>query len=281
VIQHVDSPPGANAKVTARSQSIAAGGPATNPAANFAALGGTATLITALGRGAAADLIRADLARNGVHVVDATPRAVDKVPVSSITVVALTGERSVVSTDASGIAIATLPDLDGAIGGADVVLVDGHHPSLAVAAARLARKESVPLVVDAGRWRPIMAELVPLSAAVVCSADFRFAGTASVAESAQALVEQGVPTVVITRGADPVLWWHGGEHGAVDPPAVPAVDTTGAGDVFHGAYCYFRAMRGALRPAGLIDAASKIAALSCRYAGTRSWLEHLDDETAT
>jgi sugar/nucleoside kinase (ribokinase family) len=275
VIHHVEAAPGANEKVTARAQWIAAGGPATNAAVTFAALGGSAVLVTALGTGAAAEMVRSDLTSCGVKIVDGTEHAVDQVPISSIAVVPSTGERSVVSTDAGGIAIRAVPDLRDLIAGADVVLVDGHHVALATAATRLAHDASIPLVLDAGRWRPVMQHLVPRAIAVICSADFRWPGTASVASSARAVAGQGVPTVIVTRGADPVLWWHEGDSGDVDPPHVPAVDTAGAGDVFHGAYCYFTATEGGTDVAQLVVAACEVAALSCRYPGTRSWLGHL------
>jgi sugar/nucleoside kinase (ribokinase family) len=222
-------------------------------------------------------MIRADLARCGVRLVDATPDADDQVPISAITVVPSTAERSVVSTDASSIIIGAVPDLHQVITGADVVLVDGHHAALAEAAARLARRVAKPLAVDAGRWRPVMRELIPQADTVICSADFRWPGTTSAVSSAHAVRAQGVPTVVVTRGADPVLWWHEAGSGVVEPPRVAAVDTAGAGDVFHGAYCYFAATRDRPDVAALVEAASQVAALSCRYPGTRSWLDHLGD----
>jgi sugar/nucleoside kinase (ribokinase family) len=274
LIQHVDAAPEANEKITAHAQWVAAGGPATNAAVAFAALGGAPVLVTALGSGPAADVVRADLARCGVSIVDATPEAVDQLPVSSITVVPATGERSVVSTDASGISIDTVPELRHVITGADVVLVDGHHPVLAAAAARVTKQASTPLVLDAGRWRPVMAEVIPNAAAVICSADFRWPGTASVTSSARAVLEQGVPIVIVTQGGDPVLWWHAGESGAIEPPRVRALDTAGAGDVFHGAYCYFTATRGATDVPALAAASAQVAALSCQYPGTRSWIQH-------
>jgi sugar/nucleoside kinase (ribokinase family) len=280
VIQHVEAPPRANEKVTARAQWIVAGGPATNAAVTFAALGGEAVLITALGRGPAADMVRTDLGRCGVSVVDVSEEAVDQVSVSSITVVRSTGERSVVSTDAGNTRIGNLPDLREVVDAAEVLLVDGHHPALAGAAARLADETTRPLVVDAGRWRPVMERLVPSAAVVICSADFRWPGTTSVQSSAQAVVDRGVRTVIVTRGADPVLWWHGPEHGAVEPPRIAAVDTAGAGDVFHGAYCYFTATSEGPHVDRLTRSSCEVAALSCRYPGTRSWLDHLPDLAA-
>jgi sugar/nucleoside kinase (ribokinase family) len=275
VIHHVDAAPAANEKVTARAHSVVAGGPATNAAVTFAALGGTAVLVTALGAGAAADKVRADLARYGVRVVDGTAHAVDQVPISSITVVSSTGERSVVSSDATNITIAEVPDLSEVIRSADIVMVDGHHPALVGAAARAAERASILLVLDAGRWRPVMRELIPRAGAVICSADFRWPGTIDVHSSAHTVVDQGVPTVIVTRGAEAVLWWHAGMSGTVDPPLVDAVDTAGAGDVFHGAYCYYAATTGGPNVARLIAGAAEIAALSCRFPGTRGWLEHL------
>src|SRR5690625_5980424 len=50
VIHRVDASPGPDEKVTALSQFVAAGGPAANAAVTFAALGGHAVLLTALGR---------------------------------------------------------------------------------------------------------------------------------------------------------------------------------------------------------------------------------------
>src|SRR5262249_53572608 len=151
----------------------------------------------------------------------------------------------------------------------------GHHAALAAKAAQLASDASIPLVLDAGRWRPVMQQLVPQAAAVICSADFRWPDTARVESAARAVLGHGPSTVVVTRGADQVLWWHNGDGGAVHPPQVRAVDTAGAGDVFHGAYCYFTATRDGTGVAMLVDAACEVAALSCRYPGTRSWLDHL------
>lgn len=70
VIQLVDHAPGANEKLTAREQVVAAGGPAANAAVAFAHLGGAATLLTAIGRHPLGVAVAADLDRLGVTVVD-------------------------------------------------------------------------------------------------------------------------------------------------------------------------------------------------------------------
>jgi len=95
-----------------------------------------------------------------------------------------------------------------------------------------------------------------------------------VESSAHAIAGCGVSTTVVTRGADPVLWWRGDRSGSVAPPVVTVVDTSGAGDAFHGAYCYLLAESN-LDVAARISRASRVASIKCSHAGTRSWLAHL------
>ncbi len=73
VVHRVERQPGTNEKVTARAQFVAAGGPAANAAVTFAALGGVATLVTALGRHAVARLIADELTSVGVRIIDVAP----------------------------------------------------------------------------------------------------------------------------------------------------------------------------------------------------------------
>jgi sugar/nucleoside kinase (ribokinase family) len=49
------------------------------------------------------------------------------------------------------------------------------------------------------------------------------------------------------------------------------VDTLGAGDILHGAYCYYACRPGANFRDTLV-AAARVATFSCRYVGTRSWM---------
>ena len=274
VIHRVHSNAQANEKITATAQFVAAGGPAANAAVTFAALGGRATLVTALGHGPVAAIIRDDLAEYGVDVIDVDPERRSQAPVSSISVSESSGERAVVSIDGTQDEVSPPAGMTGLLEGADVVLIDGHHPLLALAAAHAAQTMGIPVVIDAGRWKPVMTELMPYADSVVCSDDFRYPGTDSSFQTAQELVVRGIPTVVTTHGAAPLLWWRDGNDGQVPVPATEARDTSGAGDAFHGAYCYFQAAPGI----GLIqclEGASRVAALRCSVFGPRGWLDRL------
>ena len=83
--------------------------------------------------------------------------------------------------------------------------------------------------------------------------------------------EMGVPHLAITRGANPILGWDRGRRFEIDIRKMDAVDTLGAGDVLHGAFCYHFARMGEFEPA--LRMASEVATRSCRTIGIRGWME--------
>jgi sugar/nucleoside kinase (ribokinase family) len=258
LIQRVTAVPGVDEKVEALSTEVAAGGPATNAAITAAALGADVTLLTAIGAHPLGDLIRADLATYGVRLIDATPHATGPPPVSSVTVLDATGQRTIVSRNAAGAAAGVPPGLD--LSFADAVLADGHHPALARAAARSGR----PLVLDAGSWRPVFRDLLPQATVTACSSAFR---------PPRDLRAMGVHDGAVTCGPEPVRWWSGDRSGTLSVPRVPAVDTAGAGDAFHGALVVAVA-RGVPFPDSLRYAVST-ATVRVQHRGPRAWLKHL------
>jgi sugar/nucleoside kinase (ribokinase family) len=243
LVYRVDRIPGVDEKAQATGVTIAAGGPAANAAVTAAALGAEVTLVTAVGSHPLASLIRADLDAYGVRLIDAAPLSDAPPPVSAITVLEGTGQRTIVSRNAGdaqvGVPADGLPD-------ADLTLVDGHHPLLALAAARSARR----LLVDAGSWRPIYSELLPYAEVVAASAVFRHPSETAPTDAALAAAV-GAPHVVVTHGPDPVRWFSGTRSGSVPVPSVAAVDTAGAGDAFHGALAVALADADLPRPASL------------------------------
>lgn len=262
VVQRVDGFPGPNQKVVATDTWLAAGGPAANAAIAFAALGGRAVLWTALGAGAAADLVRADLAGAGVEVIDAAPPGFE-LAASAVLVEVASGERIVVSGSAHvpEFGAVRAPDLDDV----QVLLVDGHHPALALAAARAAVDRGLPIVVDAGSHKPVFDELFALAGDVLCSADYVHPGGLD----ASALLGLGPQLVAVSHGADPLQWWTAAATGQVVPPVVRAVDTLGAGDVLHGAYAY--ALAGGADREAALEAGVRAATVRVARPGPFAW----------
>lgn len=295
VIHRSRRAPGPDEKMTAERQDLAAGGPAANAAVVFAALGGHARLVTALGTGPAASVARADLETHGVEIVDLAAGRDVALGVSAVRVDSVTGERSVLSMDAvgSGLDLDALPvpDLPAATGArqpggtglladADVVLVDGHHPVIAAALAREAADAGVPVLIDAGRWKPVMAEILPGAHTVVASADFRLADGEHPEDGRPGAGRGGTTRWAVTHGAGPITWWtasstgRAAQSGEVEVPSVAAVDTLGAGDAVHGALAWEMTQARASF-AEELSRAARVAALRCSVVGPRDWLRLL------
>jgi sugar/nucleoside kinase (ribokinase family) len=289
VVQRVTDLPSPGEKVQSTGVEVSAGGPATNAAVAVAGLGGTARLVTVLGRHPLAVLARDDIARHGVRLLDTRPELTTPPAVSAVAVRERDGERVVVSHNAAGttedVPMPSWPDL---LAGVGALLVDGHHPKLAVAAARAARGRRIPVVLDAGSDKPVLSELLPLVDVCACSTSFRL-GRAGARATERAVHDVGVPVVLRTDGAGPVHWSVAGQRGRptggqVRPPAVSAMDTLGAGDVWHGALALGIAEFGRLPDAAdlpaLIDAANSVAAVRVGSVGARTWLSHVGHDQA-
>ncbi|MEU4562980.1 PfkB family carbohydrate kinase [Actinoplanes sp. NPDC023936] len=268
IVQRVARLPGPDEKVQSESVEVAAGGPAANAAVTAAALGAPlgieVMLVSAVGAHPLGDLIRTDLATHGVTLIDAAPTSTDPPPVSAVTVLSGTGERTIVSRNAGN---HTVPVPAGGLPDGDLTLVDGHHPALAVAAARAARR----LLVDAGSWRPVFADIFPHAEVVACSADFRH--PESPPRHPESPLRHLAPHVIVTHGPDPVHWFSGPRHVEIAVPPVRAVDTAGAGDAFHGALAVSLIRGEPLDTA--IRQAIAVAGVRVAHAGPRSWLHHL------
>jgi sugar/nucleoside kinase (ribokinase family) len=275
VVQRVTARPGVNEKVVAQRSDIAAGGPASAAAVTFSALGGHSVLLSALGPGPVGRLAAGELGSTGVHVVDAWAAGAD-LSISAITVLDESGERSVVSRNAEDMTAVVPDDLPALTRDADVVLIDGHHPDLAVAAARAAQAASVPVILDCGSPKPVYTELVPLADAVVCSAAFVRGPGGCDADGfdavAAALLDDGARLVAMTAGAAPVRWWTREANGALEIPPVPVRDTLGAGDVLHGAVAFAQA-RAVPDPERSLSFGIAVASIRVQHVGPRAWLD--------
>ncbi|AYC43750.1 PfkB family carbohydrate kinase [Streptomyces griseorubiginosus] len=275
VVQLVDHVPGANEKLTAREQVVAAGGPAANAAVAFGHLGGTARLLTGIGAHPLGVAVAADLGRLGVDVVDLAAGSVEPPAVSSVLVTASSGDRAVASTNAVGRSLSTPAGLDALVADCDIVEFDGHHVELAVATARAARGAGRRTVLDGGSWKPGTEELLASIDVAVCSADFRPPGTESPEDVLRFLRERGVGWSAVSRGERPVLWTGGDGSGTVEVPAVRVADTLGAGDVLHGALTHHLAVQGELTVDAFTEAlreAAVVASRACASFGTRAWM---------
>ena len=284
VQQTVDRLPGPDEKLVATDLLVASGGPAANAAVTAVALGVGARLVTRIGESPLGTLISADLSAHGVDVVDLAG-LMDQPAVSTVLVTRGTGQRAVVSVNASqhmATPAGSAPDVaDWAralVEGVDVVLVDGHHLDLALPLAEAARAAGVPVLLDGGSWKPGLEQLLAHVDIAVISAVFRVPAdldevTGRPDDDVLGTVRSlGPPMVARSRGPLPIDVLTGAGRAEVPVPHVEVVDTLGAGDVLHGALSAWLAVRGTGDLLDGLDWAAGIAADSCTSAGARGWL---------
>lgn len=264
------SAPSNNQKIVASDYTVASGGPATNAAVTFNQMG-QSTLLGLIGAHPMTQLIQADLASYGVAIADLDPEASVPPPISSIIVTQGTGERAVVSINALNRQGKCDRIPNNMLSGIDIVLIDGHQMAVGQEIARQARAYNIPVVIDGGSWKPGMEKILPFVDYAICAANFSPPECHSTAEVFRYLAAAGIPHIAITHGEKPIQYlWHDTIK-TLDVPQVDAVDTLGAGDVFHGAFCNY------ILKENFVDAlaaAAKIAAYSCQFFGTRRWLEN-------
>jgi sugar/nucleoside kinase (ribokinase family) len=149
-------------------------------------------------------------------------------------------------------------------------LLDGFVPELAVPLCREARRRGVPVVMDGGSWKPGSGEILAHVDCAIVSERFRPNGK-EVPDVLTAIHALGPAQAAVTRGERALSWSDGTRRGEIISPTVEAVDTLGAGDIFHGAYCHFRAAGAGFGSS--LQRAAEVAAQSCRYFGTRAWID--------
>jgi len=255
-------------KHVATSHQSVGGGVAANAAVAVSRLGGRALLVSCVGADTAGDQVVLELADEGVDVSHLQRRASGTTPTSCVLVDG-SGERTIVNHTPLDLFDDDVPDLDGIRPGA--VLVDGRWPAGARRALRRARALGAPGVVDVDR-APTDGDVADLGLAthLVFSADALadFSATDDPAAGLRRSAASIDATVAVTLGGQGVAWLD--DDGTfLTMPAfdVDVVDSTAAGDVFHGAFALGLAER--LEVPDALRFASAAAALKCARPGGR------------
>jgi sulfofructose kinase len=155
--------------------------------------------------------------------------------------------------------------------------LDGHDLPAAIECARWAKEEGVPVMIDLDKVEPRTPELIREIDFVVTSARFpsRFTG---VSDRERALVELQKSTagfVCATLGRDGAMALVDGKIVYAEGFKISAVDTTGAGDVFHAGFIYGLLHNWEVRE--ILRFANAAAALKCRELGGRRGIPQLQE----
>jgi sugar/nucleoside kinase (ribokinase family) len=275
LIYGVSRLPQSNEKQVATALEIAAGGPATNAAVTFRHLGNASKLMSAIGQHPTAALVRSDVETQQVELWDLEPECLDPPPLSSILVTERTGDRAVVSRNAVNRQVSGSQMPSNILDGVNILLIDGHQIEVSEVIAQAAQQQNIPVVLDGGSWKPGLEAILPFVDYAICSANFWPPGCSYSAEVMEYLKRAiASPQIAITHGGKPIQFCNQGQMGKILVPTIQPMDTLGAGDVFHGAFCHWILQTDFLNA---LSHASKIAAFASQSFGTRQWLKKLNN----
>lgn len=159
--------------------------------------------------------------------------------------------------------------------------IDGHDTSAVAKAASIARQHGIPVTVDVDTIYHGFDHVLPCVDYLIASSEFPVQWT-NERDPFRALEmiqdEYGMRVAAMTLGALGALARMDGQFVYSPAFVVNCVDTTGAGDVFHGAFCYSVLHEMPIRDA--LDLSNAMAALNCTALGARGGIRRLEDARA-
>ena len=258
------------------------GGPVATACAAAARLGARVCYVGTCGNDLPAELKMHFLERCGVDTSHTVVRDEPEDMIIAVLVHASTGERVF-----AGLLRDHKPlqpeELDREfITSAQFLHLDGWHREAALAAARWMHDAGKQVCYDgartgAGTIRPHARDFLAVTDILICGSGFGQAATgrSDLWEAGRALLDMGPRIVVQTEGADGSYTTTEEEQFHTPAFRVDVVDTTGAGDVFHGAYLVGLQRGWDLRTVALF--ATAVSALKCRQLGGRAGIPTFEE----
>lgn len=254
---------------------IQGGGPAATAIAAAARLGAETAFMSVVGDDESGRKIIDGLAAEGINTSAIMVRKNSESPTAFCWIEQQSGKRSIAWTKGNTVPLAP-EELDSDLIKASKVLhLDGHQTQAAIAAAKIARQNGVVVSIDAGTIVPGIDELLAFSDIIIASEKFatRYTGESSLEKAAEKLFHKDCRFSAVTAGIAGSVGFDG--KNIIRCPAfkVDVVDTTGAGDVFHGAFAYKYSVGGTWLEC--MRFSSAVSALKCTKFGGRTGIPDL------
>jgi len=249
---------------------VQGGGMAATAAVTMARLGASVELWTRVGDGTPGRFIIEQLEAERVDTSQVRVCPGGRSPACAVLVDRRDGERRFIFFPGRGLDPSTDHLDHSRLDRAKAVLVDCTWPEAQILAARRARERGVPVCGDIERLPPEVLDLVPLIDYPIYSLECARAWgrTGSVEGDLRAVAELGGIVPMITLGDQGCIWLEEGKVRRLPAFEVEVVDTTGCGDVFHGAFAFGLAQGWDVETVARF--ASATAALKCRALGGRT-----------
>lgn len=279
LLMRVDAFPGEEGVQRTDESTLQGGGPVSTALAAASVLGAKTALIDQLGADWRGEQIQRELVELGVNMDHAPQLPETTSCIASVWVRRGDGGRCI------AFSVGTVPEITaeqlpvGIVESAKILHTNGRHWDAIFDAARRAQSAQTRVSFDGGahRFREAMREFIPLVDIAIVARDWaeRFALTNDI-EDAAAIIQQAGPSLVVITDGLAGSWISPKGDESFHQPAFPVedvIDTTGCGDVYHGAF-----LTGLARGWELAECAgiaSAMAALNTKGLGGRGNLADL------
>lgn len=254
------------------------GGPASNGAYLLAKWGMDTTIVSIVGDDYYGERVIDDFVKIGAHTEYLEKRKNHDTSSSFIIANMKNGSRTIITSKRDPIRkLSQNVDVS-----ADLILIDGEHPE--TAREVLLKNPQAVSVLDAGRLNDDTRELGKMVTYFICSHDFaeEFTGKKTDVRDFNTLVQiyeelkdYFKTNVIITLESNGSFTEIDGKYKIIPSVKVTPIDSTGAGDIFHGAFTYFIGMGYPLEEA--IRYASITGAISVTRIGSRYSIPLLEE----
>jgi sulfofructose kinase len=263
LIYSVPHHPREDEKMVADSFLSCGGGPAANAAVMVAKLDLKSAFVGYLGHDLFGEIHQQELIDHSVNV-DKIVRGTSPTPLSMV-LVKPDGKRVLINYKGETKPLAQ-DAVDFSAIKAKIILFDGHEPHISTPLVKFAKAQGIPTVLDAGSVHEGTLVLMDKVDYLVCSEKFALQ-LHNDTETALSQLAEISPNVVITLGDKGLIWQQGKTRGALPAFPIDVVDTTGAGDAFHGAFAAAVALE--MSWVEILRYASVAGALCCTKVGAR------------
>ncbi|MBZ5608389.1 MAG: ribokinase [Acidobacteriia bacterium] len=268
--------PSYGGKVAFEREILSPGGQVASALVTCARLGLRVKYIGTLGDDERGRIQLASLEESGINLQDVEIRQNCANQTAYILVDQTTGERTVLWKRDECLRLHPESITEEKITCARLLHIDAHDTPAVARAAELARRHQIPVTLDVDTIYPGFDRVLPHVDYLISSSEFPERWT-SEADPFRALEliqdEYRIPVVAMTLGSYGALARAGGRFLYSPAFVVNCVDTTGAGDVFHGAFCYAVIQN---MPLGeTLEFSNAMAALNCTALGARGGISNI------
>lgn len=224
------------------SSTIDGGGPVATALATAGKYGSRTVMIDRIGDDMVGRYILEDFQKYNVNTEGIQVDADAKSGTATILVKEKTGERAVFFERSTAPEPEFLSDYQGLIENASIVHINGRHRHLMRTAIDIARQSGTIISLDGGaqRYDEDMKPITESSHVVIVARDYaeKYTGTTNLEEACRIIHDRGALIAGVTDGANGsyFVWPDGTAYRCQPFPQEHVVDTTGAGDSFHGAF---------------------------------------------